>query len=288
MRARMAALVGLALAAASVARAQVTINNGLVGDGSWVVISENGGDTRSGVLDPTGSVIAAGDLIFDLFTYVDTGANGGAARLSASTTTPAALVAGQVVSSGSFAGLNGTVNWTATASIPAGVAAYNVTLSFTSASPFGVLRVIHYFDEDVIAGDAGDDVLILFGTPGNPDFFLLTLDSTDNIGIGHTAQFVGITGATYVGWAADKWQDLKTALTGAGATYSIAGNIDTVDLLSMVDGRHPTRPAYGPRDITQAFAFDLDPAATSATVVVTLSGAPSGGTPVELLDFAVD
>ena len=45
----------------------------------------------------------------------------------------------------------------------------------------------------------------------------------------------GLVNATYDGLAADEFADLRTAITGAGTTYSPTGNIDTVDLPPFVD-----------------------------------------------------
>lgn len=269
----MAAAVA-AMVSTAPAMGDVTLDNGVVGDGHWSVVSANAGDSMVGSIDPVGGT--QGDVIFELFTYIDNGADGGGVRLSASTSAPAALVGGQAVSSGSFPGPNGAIAWTAAAAIPAGETEYNVTLSFTSGTPFGVVRVISYFDEDVMSGDEGDDVLVVLGTPSAENFFLLTLDQVDNIGIGHTGGFLNSPNATYIGWAADKWAQLQALIIGAGATYSIPGVVDTADLPPYNELRYPGKPAYGPRDITQAFAFDLNPLATSATIKLSLAGSPDG------------
>ncbi len=278
--------LGIALAIASVpaiatpVAAQVTIDNGIAGDGRWEVVSASAGDSTSGSLDPVGPA-PLGDVIYELYTYVDTEADGAAGRLADSTTSPATLTGpNQVTSSGSFAGPNGSIDWTAVATVPAGQTRYGVTLHFTSASPFGTVRLISYFDEDVVAGDQSDDVLVVLGTPGHANFFLLTLDQVDDVGVGHAAGFLSSLNATYVGWAADSWPNLQLAIGGAGATYSIPGTINTVNLPPYVEPRYPGSPAYGPRDITQAFAFDLDPGATSATIEVSLAGSPDGLAPL--------
>ncbi|MGQ9486765.1 MAG: PEP-CTERM sorting domain-containing protein [Armatimonadota bacterium] len=56
--------------------------------------------------------------------------------------------------------------------------------------------------------------------------------------------------------------------------------VDTGDLPPIVDPRYPGSPAYGPRDITTAFASDLDPNATTASLIFALGGSPSGQPPI--------
>ena len=84
-------------------------------------------------------------------------------------------------------------------------------------------------------------------------------------------------GASFAGWAADEFSDLRTALFGAGAPVSFAGTIDTASLVPHV---HPVvGSAYGPTDITSTLAWNLDPAATSATIITTLGGVPTAPAP---------
>ena len=62
--------------------ATVTLDNGTVGDGHWTVDAGNGCDSRSGSIDPTGAT-GLSDVIFDYFTYVDPGADGGGVEINA-------------------------------------------------------------------------------------------------------------------------------------------------------------------------------------------------------------
>jgi hypothetical protein len=256
----------------------INISNGIVGDGRWQVDVLAGGESRTGLLDPTGA-LGSTDVLFDYFHYVDVGANGGGVRLSSTTvTSPAALTGPDEVSSaGNFAGANGTIDWTAQSSIAPGSPLYLTTLTFSSSAPFGSLRLIQYLDEDVLG--VSDDHLIVLGTPGAADFQLLTVDNDNNVGVSHAATYLTATGMTYIGWAADEFADLRSAITGAGASYSIPGVVDTIDLPPIVDPRYPGSPAYGPRDITSAIAFDLDPNATFASVILSLGGSPQGQPP---------
>lgn len=255
----------------------VTIDNGITGDGFWSVDVLDAGDTRNGTLDPAGAQ-GQTDVVFDLFTYVDIGADGGANRLSDFTDSSATLSgSNQVTSSGTFNGPNGAINWTAVSSIAPGSPIYNAVLSFNSTAPFGTIRLINYFDEDVLG--VSDDVLVVIGTPGTSDFQLLTIDDDQNTGVSHIASYVAATGMSYVGWAADEFSDLRNDITGSGTSYSIAGNVDTISLPPYNDTRFPTNSAYGPQDITNAFAFDFDPTATSGTVTFSLASSPDGNIP---------
>lgn len=276
------AAYALALAAFAGSAQAIFIDNGVTGDGFWQVDVQNGGESRNGNLDPTGSpggTTAATDVIYDYFHYIDVGADGGAVQLGSTTVTTAAYASGanQVTSAGSFAGQNGTIFWTSVSSIAAGSPLYQTTLSFSSANPFGVVRISQYLDEDVLG--AGDDNLVVIGTPGASDFQLLTIDGTNSVGVSHSAGYASATGASYIGWAADQYSALKTAITGAGAAYSIAGVVNTAALPPIVDSRYPGNPAYGSRDITSAIAFDLNASATSASIVFALGGLPSGEAP---------
>lgn len=263
---------------AGVAQAQsgVVINNGVSGDGAWQVTAEAGGDSGSGILDPAGP-IGPSDVIFQLLTIVDPGADGGAVPLSSTTiTSPPMLTApGQVSSSGTFAGgNNAAVNWNSVSRIAPGSLVYQNTVTFTSSAPFGTLRAICYLDEDV--NGSSDDIMVLFGTPGQSNFNVLTVDNSDNFGVAHAAGYLTATNATYVGWAADEFSDLINDIANQGATYSIPGVIDTSSLPPITDARYPSRPVFGPNDITNAFAFDLNPTATTATIACSLGGLPTG------------
>jgi hypothetical protein len=266
------------------ARAQITIDNDLAGDGRWEVDVDDAGDSRDARIDPVGPT-GLTDVVFDYFTYVDSGADGGGIRLHDTNVTTPAFSSGadEVTSSGNFPGPNGTINWTAISSIADGSSIYNVNLSFTSSVAFGTVRIISYLDEDVLG--SSDDVLVVLGTPGDDNFLLLTIDDDQDVGVAQAAGYNTATGMTYIGWAADEFSDLRSAITGSGATYSIPGVIDMGSLPPIVDPRFPSDPAYGPEDITSAFAFDLNPSATSATVNLSLGGSPSGqppgGEPVE-------
>lgn len=247
------------------ANAQITIDNDITGDNQWEVDVLNGGESNDGRIDPVGPD-GLTDIIYDYFFYVDPGADGGGIRLSGTTITTPEFLSNpdEVTSAGNFAGSNAAINWNAVASISNGSTIYQVTFTFTSSMPFGTVRFIVYLDEDVEA--VGDDILIVQGTAGADDFQLLTIDGVKDIGLAQSAAYSTATGMSYIGWTADKYSDLRSAITGAGASYSIGGFVDTTDLAPTTDPRFPGAPAYGPEDITTALAFDLNPSATAAAV----------------------
>lgn len=252
----------------------ITIDNGVIGDGAWAVEVGPGGDTGFGELDSVG--FEPENLIFEFLTYVDDGSDGTFEPLSTTSISspPTMTGTGEVTSSGSFTGPNGTINWTAVGTIPQGEAIYEVVITFDSASAFGNVRVINYFDQDVLG--FVDDVLILLGTPGDADFQMLTLDNTDNVGIGHFADYFPGSDATYLGFAADEFSDLRTLIEGGLAMFSVNGEIDTSSLPPITDSRFPGADAYGPADITGAYAFDLNSNSTQATLAFSLGGSISG------------
>lgn len=257
----------------------LSIDNGIAGDGRWVVDVWNGGSTRDGTIDPAGPD-GLTDVVFDYFHYVDVGADGGAISLDATNvTTTATLIAPNTVrSAGWFLNQSGDrVDWVATSWIDPGSQVYQTRLDFTTSGIFGAIRVISYLDEDVYG--YGNDNLIVLGSGANVQ--LLTLDSSKNVGVAQAVQ--GLSNVQYLGWAADKYSHLRDAIRGSGASYSIAGIVDTADLPPITDPRYPGLPAYGPRDITTAFAFDLAPGQSSASLIFALGGSPSGQPPMPVI-----
>ncbi|HJN11945.1 MAG TPA: pre-peptidase C-terminal domain-containing protein [Pirellulaceae bacterium] len=228
------------------------------------------------------------DFIFEFMNYIDVGNAGAAINLGASTITqqPTLVSDDVVVSRGSFSGANGTVNWTAETSFRDGVAVLFNELTFDSTAAFGALQFISYLDEDIQG--ISDDFLYPSGTPGDADFRAFTLDGPQRFGFSHGGfYFAGPehVNATYDGWAADQFNQLQTAITGAGTTYSIPGNIDTTSLPPFIDPA--LGQVYGPRDVTTAFAWTLDPTATTATVTSFLELATASGV-VGQTNFAGD
>ena len=265
-------LVALLVVAGRAFAAPVSISNGIAGDGRYQVVVDDAGDTFSVKLDPTGATPLQ-SIVGELQSYIDVGADGGGTLLQLSSTAPAASTGlNQVTSAGAFVGQNGTIQWTAVSSIPPGTTAFVTTFSFTSSAPFGVVRFVSYLDGQV---GAGPNVLVESGMPGEIDFSLLTLDQTPNIGIGQTLLGGPFLNASYRGWSADQYHDLRDRIEGPGAAYSLSGVVNTTNLPAYVDSRYPGLPAFGPADITEAMALDLSPTATTASITIDAFGIPA-------------
>jgi hypothetical protein len=254
----------------------VTITNGIsAADGEWSVDVLRGGNSETASFNPAGPASAM-DLMSRYETYIDVGADGNAFPLDRplANPNPLILIAPNTVSStGRFTGLNGPIDWAATIRIPPGTFRYELSISFTSAVAFGVVRVINYMDENI--GSAGDDKLVLINSPSSPNFQLLAIDTAQdvNVGIIHTAGNQSALNANYVGWTAANFStppanllDLITLISLSGAQYSISGVVNPQNFFTSSDPRFPFSTVYGPADLVHAFAFDLNPSATTATV----------------------
>ncbi|QDV66810.1 hypothetical protein Poly24_04980 [Rosistilla carotiformis] len=257
------------------------VNNGLLIDndvatatpGFMSVRPAAGGSiTASGVTVQGNTMLLANqDFLFSFENFIDIGSDGGAFALGTTTITqtPTLVADDLVVSSGTFTGANGLVTWTVQTSLNDGETKVNNVLSFTSDQPLGNIRFINYLDEDVQG--ISDDILYPVGTPGEADFRVFTLDGIQRIGFAQGGIYElgdGLQGAAYVGWAADQYNELETAILGNGSAYSIAGNIDLGDLPAFNDPALGT--AYGFNDVTTAFAWDVFPAANSAVITTFL------------------
>jgi hypothetical protein len=262
------------------------INNGTLIDndtnaftvGHFEVQPEAGGSIHNSGVTAQGN--ASGlmfneDFIADFLNYIDVGSDGGAIDLASTTVlTPPTLVAPDLVrSNGTFMGANGLVNWTVDVTINDVQEIVSSTIRFDSALPLGNLRFVNYLNQDI--GQLSDDLLYQVGTPGQADFRLYTLDNAERVGFSQGGLYQagpGLDNATYDGWAADRWSELQTAITGPGTSYSILGNIDAGDLPPRVD---PVLGIVrGLADVTTAMAWTVDPAATTATITTLLEVVP--------------
>ncbi len=249
---------------------------------------EAGGGGRT-VIGPTGTLVPDGvtvqgntqlllnnSFISEYLNYIDVGSDGQAIDLSTTTiVTPPTLVSpDEVISEGTFLNANGNVvNWRARSYFASGSAALYNELTFTGIAPLGNIRLISYLNANVLTID--DDLLSVSGQPGEPGFQVLTLDDGERIGLSQGGYYVPgeqLVNATFDGWAADQAPLLGSAITGAGATYSVAGNVNTANLVPFVDPA--LGPVYGLGDVSTAFAWTLDPLATTATVVTFLNLVP--------------
>ncbi len=215
------------------------------------------------------------DYIFAYDTYVVV--NGQATALAATTVTqPATLIADdRVESRGTFQGPAGVVNWTIQSYFLDGVATLFSTLDLESPTgALGDIQVVNYLDEDVEA--PSDDILYTTGSPGQADFRAFTIDGARRVGFAHGGFYsndgVNQTGAEFDGWAADQFPELEAAILAGTATFSVAGDIDTVDLPQGLDPGLGT--TFGPADVTTAFAWSTDAAASNSRITAFLELIP--------------
>jgi len=215
-------------------------------------------------------------FISEYLNYIDVDSDGQAIDLSTTTiVTPPTLVSpDEVISEGTFQNANGNdVNWRARSYFVSGSATLYNELTFTGIAPLGNIRFISYLNANVLTID--DDLLSVSGQPGEPGFQVLTLDDGERTGLSQGGYYVPgeqLVNATFDGWSADQAPLLGNAITGAGATYSVAGDVTTANLVPFVDPA--LGQVYGLGDVSTAFAWTLDPLATTATVVTFLNLVP--------------
>ena len=269
------ALIAVALAAPQIASAVIIDNDIATGTlGSWSVDVQTGGESRSA--DPTANRLASGDtttedVLFDYFTYIDTGSGG--VRLSG--TAPVSTGDDELTSTGSFSGSAGnTIDWSAVSSIADGSSVMVNTFTFTAQTgTLGNLSLFQYMDEDIEG--VSDDVFFTRGTAAGLDLELFTVDNDEVYGVSHSGALdvsQGLVDAMFAGWAACTYNNMKGAISGGTQSVSTTG-----DLCGLLNGpfNHPqVGTAYGPQDIVSVLAWDVSVNATSATIITTIGGVP--------------
>ena len=292
------AVVTITLSLVSFSAGAVVINNGFATSqqGYWSVDVLDGGETRTASLTgtgtPSGTVFQDEEIIFDYFSCVDAGSGG--VRLSATTIVSAASVTnpGEVTSSGNFLGSAGNIiDWVMVSTIIAGSSILTNELTLTARTgTLGVLDFYQYLDEDVIG--ASSDFFFTRGSVGS-DLELFTIDNAEAIGVSHSGAQSGgqgLVNSNFSGWAADTYDGIRPQIIAGTQAVSPAGIIS--GSLAAVAANHPVVGAgNGPADIVSVVAWDMLPAATSASVLTTLGGVPNiniiGGAsiPVPALDI---
>ena len=232
--------------------------------------------SAGGALNATGvtvqtqtGILQQQNLIAQFTNYVDVGRNGSAFNLGTTNVTlPPTLVADDVVAStGNFT--VGTVddeqiiNWRVETRFEDGDPTVFNDVSFSSDDPLGSLRLINYLDPAILGG-AGD-ILFTRGSAGENEFRAYTVDDNQRVGFGHGGVLENTPGnnTNFVGWASDVAADLNAAIQGAGAAYSLTGNIDTLSLPEVDDP--DLGKVYGPEDVTTAFAWDIQGSSLTAS-----------------------
>ena len=264
--------------------------------GYWEVDVLTGGESRTayitGVGTPSVTLHVRTEIVYDYLSYVDVGGLGGAQRLSDSTngfTSYAPILVGgglgsldEVESSGSFPGENGTVNWSVFSAIADSSNTMVNTFQFNAkpGTTLGRIRFYQYLDEDVIG--SSDDVFFTKGSiPNNLELF--TLDNAEAIGISHSGALStnqGLVNSQVVGYAACKYNQMKPAIVGGSQAISLEGELCS-DLESSFFVHPVADQVYGPLDIVSVIAWDVDPNASSATIITTLGGVSTATTDID-------
>lgn len=280
-------LTGLLTVYPSITGAVVISNDIPTGEiGHWSVDVESGGESRIALL--TAERSASGDVItenilYDYFTFIDVGVDGGGCRISAvgcsvavSAPVPDPILPSSVVSSsGYFIGANGNiVDWTAVSSIPSDDQVMTTRFSFVTrdGGPIGKLRLLQYLDEDIES--PSDDVLLTRGDAASGSLELFTIDNLEIYGVSQAGVLVpgaGLADAVFAGWAADAFDNIRPRITGAGQDVSVDGVINNLPALE-----HPVLgDVLGPRDVVTVLAWDFDETANIVELTTSLGGAPN-------------
>lgn len=267
--------VGALLVGSTTARAEVITNGIPAGElGHLSVDVQTGGESRDATLTARradNNELMTSEVLFDYFSYVDPGNNGDGFRLSG--TTPVVTGTNEVTSTGSFAGNNNnTINWSAVSFIAEGSSIMSNLFTFTAETgTLGNLRFLQYMDEDIEG--VSDDVFFTRGSIAGGDLELFTIDNDLGFGVSHSGALSepqGLVNSIVAGWAADEFDNMRPRITGSGQDVSFAGVIQ-----NLPTATNPfVGSVWGPRDIVSVLAWDVDPDATSATILTTLGGVP--------------
>lgn len=269
-----AALAALSNASAG-GPSNIEISNGITGEGRFAINVRPAGDASTVTIFPIALSGGGGnDVMQDFINFVRVGNAAPGIELISTGNGTVALVAqtGTVISNGSFAGSNGPVSWNSESRIAPGTQRYELTLNFSSSTPFGALRYISYFDADVIF--ASDDRMVVLDRATNPSLRMLVMDDDQPVGIAHSIPNERLQNASYRGWVARPYSNLVTNIrSAAGEVFSPSGVIDLA-LISAANPLFPFSTSYTNDNHSHAFAVDLDPAATQAKVVIYIDAFP--------------
>jgi MYXO-CTERM domain-containing protein len=257
----------------------VVINNGIAAGtlGSLRVDVTTGGETRDGNLTyrrADNNQIEDSDIIFDYYSYVNTGTTG--FRLSG--TAPVVITADREVrSTGSFGGSAGnTINWSVNSRIDLNGNVLFNTFVFTAATgTLGTLNFQQYLDEDVIG--AGNDAFFTRGAAATANLELFTVDGAALVGVSHGGAYnsaQGLLNATFVGYGVCEYNDMKPQLAAGTQALSLTGSVCSAANRPITLGGG-LGPGLGLFDIVSVLGWSVNPSATSATIITTLGGVPT-------------
>jgi hypothetical protein len=273
----------------------VEISNGVPEStvGHYRVDVTTGGETHAAFVTAarlaSNDVIVGTDVVFDYLSYVDPGIDGEGFQLSSlqangSDPVPDPGNPNTVTSNGSFTGVNeNRILWTAVSSIAPSGQVMNTRFTFATENggPLGALRFLQYLDEDVNSSP-GDDVFLPVGSATTGDLELFTFDSPEVYGLSHSGALLlgtGLQSASFAGWAADRFNNMKPLIEGVGVGQLVS---PTGVITNLQGFQHPQLgPVFGPADIVSVLAWDVDPNAASAVITTSLGGIPISTQTVE-------
>ncbi|MCX6018211.1 MAG: cadherin-like beta sandwich domain-containing protein [Chloroflexi bacterium] len=253
------------------------------------------GGTHNAYRTPNGMLLPGNDFMSSYRTYVDTGNTLTPTILAVSNILVTATLIGpnQVYASGTFtsATTTRTIQWSSVGSIQPNSQEYYVTVTFTDTAGLGALKLRTRLDEDV--WELENDMMAMVGTPGEPDFAVMTPDGPVRVGFGTKGVYTTSAGllenATWDGFAAASYYKLDYWIEDHSLHYEkmpvpgayVTGTTANIDLAA-----DPTNDSYcalqqaesgwysGYVYLTEATSCDMgasmswtvDPAATTAKV----------------------
>ena len=172
------------------------------------------GTTYNVYRTPNGMLLPGNDFMSSYRTYVDTGNTLTPTILAVSNILVTATLIGpnQVYASGTFtsATTTRTIQWSSVGSIQPNSQEYYVTVTFTDTAGLGPLKLRTRLDEDV--WELENDMMAMVGTPGEPDFAVMTPDGPVRVGFGTKGVYTTSAGllenATWDGFAAANYYEL--------------------------------------------------------------------------------
>ncbi len=253
------------------------------------------GGTHNAYRTPNGMLLPGNDFMSSYRTYVDTGNTLTPTTLAVSNILVTATLIGpnQVYASGTFtsATTTRTIQWSSVGSIQPNSQEYYVTVTFTDTAGLGALKLRTRLDEDV--WELENDMMAMVGTPGEPDFAVMTPDGPVRVGFGTKGVYTTSAGllenATWDGFAAANYYELDEWIENHSLHYEkmpvpgayVTGTTANIDLatdstndyycaLQQAESGWYSGYVYLTEatdcDMGASMSWTVDPAATTAKV----------------------
>jgi hypothetical protein len=254
-----------------------TLNNGISGPNRFELVIDPGGEVSAAAVFPTDESHPNLDLASEYAIFVKLSDAGARALSSYGNGTVSFIAQTQTVrSTGVIPGPNGSVNWVSESRFVASQTVENV-VTFSSAAPFGAIRLASYFDTSNV------NRMVLLSAPSDPNFSTLNFNSdvtVNTTGISHGIVRSRLNNANYVGWASREAIDLRGRISDLNSyeSFSPSGLLDPL-LITSNEPRFAFSTVYAlfqrPNEPATAFGIELNPSASSATVVTQMTAWPN-------------